>query len=65
MSLQNAYPYCDDTRPCFARIKDRKGDGKCRYLTSTYSENGECPFAKPVMNITNGKIYPYKFPTGA
>ena len=65
MSLQNAYPYCDDTRPCFARIKDRKGDGKCRYLTSTYSENGECPFAKPVMSITNGKIYPYKFPTGA
>lgn len=52
-------PVCVDTRECFA--KRRTGDHyRCDALTRTYDVDGDCPFCKPEMEITNGKRYPRK-----
>lgn len=48
--MDKAFP-CIDTRPCFAKTKDRR----CRILLPTgsfshnylYKRDGECPFCKP------------------
>ena len=44
---------CVESKPCFAN-----SDGVCTLLKSGYKE-GECPFCKPTVNITNGKKYPF------
>ena len=46
---------CYDARPCFGR---RKATGNCIILTSTYKD-GMCPFCKPHIDRTKGKVYPF------
>lgn len=48
-------PICHDTRMCFARTCNEK----CSILNRTYFHDGECPFAKEKMEVTNGKHYPH------
>ncbi len=45
---------CTDKRPCFARNQF----GKCRILTHVYP-NGECPYCKDTIDMTNGRRYPF------
>lgn len=53
-----AYPICQDTRPCFGRIK-MAGVRKCKILEKAYKEDGKCAFAKADMEVTEGVRYPY------
>ena len=47
---------CKDSRECFA--KEQTTDKMlCRVLRDTHYEDGECPFCKPVCNVTKGKEY--------
>ena len=48
---------CPDSRKCFAR---REENGGCAILTKPYEHDGECPFCKPVANVTNGRKFEYK-----
>ena len=51
---------CNETsRTCFAqRRKTRNGHWNCNLLNGNYPD-GECPFCKPVAEITNNVMYPY------
>ena len=51
-------PVCEDTRECFGAMV-HGGMRFCRALSSTYAEDGQCPFCKPDRDITNGKQYLY------
>jgi len=47
MSIGTVDPDCNDTRQCFAMQFVHGGFRVCKILTSTYRDNGECPFCKP------------------
>ena len=55
-SLSN-WSKCCDSRDCFA--KDTEHENKCIALRTTYKKDGQCPFCKPRMDETKGKIYPF------
>ena len=45
---------CFDTRKCFAKNERNR----CSILTEPYEEDGDCPFAKPIREITGNTYYP-------
>lgn len=59
MSATGKDPRCVDSRPCFAQTTIRGGLKRCTALTSSYEEDGDCPFAKPDKEVTDGQRYPY------
>ena len=46
---------CHDKRKCFGK---KHSGTKCGILRETYPD-GECPFCKPRVEVTNGKVYPF------
>ena len=59
MSVTGKNPTCHDSRECFAAMPCQGGFRKCRILTNSYEEDGDCPFCKPDVEVTNGQRYPY------
>lgn len=59
MSITGKDPICKDGRDCFGALPCRGGYRKCRVLTSTYPEDGMCPFAKLDPEVTDGERYPF------
>ena len=49
---------CNDTRKCFAKNERNH----CTVLEKTYEEDGDCPFAKPIREVTGRTYYPYVNP---
>lgn len=55
-------PRCDFSQNCFAKEKVTVCGFeilKCKILTGTFFGGEDCPFAKPVREITKGKRYPF------
>ena len=65
------YPRCVDSRKCHAKTTNIRGQmiclcltyprqvGKHRGVIDTNYKDGQCPFCKPVANVTKGKVYPH------
>lgn len=49
--------FCVDSRECFAK-RNVIGKATCYLLDTGYSKDGDCPFAKPKRDYTNGVHYP-------
>ena len=54
MWRQNRFPRCIDRRDCFARVGI-----KCSILQETYKNSGDCPFCKPLREVSHGRIWPW------
>lgn len=54
--MMTQFKKCMDRRPCFARMR---GSRLCTVLNQPYETGMMCPFCKPKIDVTNGRLYPY------
>ena len=60
MAISQLAPDCIDSRPCFAIQYRRGGFRVCGILMDkAYDYDGECPFCKPVRELTGDEEYPF------